>query len=128
MPSSLAQKLQFKPGQKILLINAPAGYVEQLTKRLKDNSLSTRASGRYAGVVVFVNNLAELTKHAATAFKAVPSEGLVWIAYPKGTSKIKTDVNRDILWQTLEPRGWAGVRLIALDETWSAMRFKPLGQ
>jgi hypothetical protein len=48
----------------------------------------------------------------------------VWIAYPKGASKIKTDVNRDSLWQTLEPLGWAGVRLMALDETWSVMRFK----
>jgi hypothetical protein len=124
MPTPLAQKLQFKPGQKILVLNAPAGYAEQLTKALKDNPLTTRASGKGEGVVLFVSNLAELKTHRAKAFKAVPAAGLVWIAYPKGTGKIKTDLNRDILWQTLEPLGWAGVRLIALDETWSVMRFR----
>lgn len=124
MPVSLAQKFQFKPSQKILVLNVPTGYAERLAKELKDNPVAWRASGRFDGVVLFINNLAQLNKHAAKAFKAIPPQGLVWIAYPKGASKIKTDVNRDSLWQTLEPLGWAGVRLIALDETWSVMRFK----
>lgn len=128
MPAPLAQKLQFKPGQKILVLNAPAGYAGQLTKALKDNALTTRAAGKSDGVVLFVSDLAELNKHHAKALQAVPAEGLVWIAYPKGTGKIKSDLNRDILWQTLEPLGWAGVRLIALDETWSVMRFKRAGK
>lgn len=124
MPTTLAQKLQFKPGQKILVLNAPTGYAERLAKELKDNTVAARASGKGDGVVVFVNNRAELNQHFAKAFKAIPLEGLLWVAYPKGASKIKTDVNRDSLWQTLEPLGWAGVRLMALDETWSVMRFK----
>jgi hypothetical protein len=50
---------------------------------------------------------------------------LLWVAYPKGSSGVKTDVNRDRLWQALEPTGWRPVRQVALDETWSAMRFRP---
>ncbi len=48
------------------------------------------------------------------------------MAYAKGTSKVKTDVNRDKLWQAVEPIGWQPVRQVALDEVWSAMRFKPV--
>ena len=51
---------------------------------------------------------------------------MLWIAYAKGTSKVKTDVNRDRLWAAVQPIGWQPVRQIALDEVWSAMRFKPV--
>ncbi len=53
------------------------------------------------------------------------ADGLVWIAYPKGTSKVKADVNRDSLWEAVKATGWRPVRLIALDEVWSVMRFRP---
>lgn len=55
-------------------------------------------------------------------------DSLLWIAYPKGSSQIKTDVNRDTLWKTIEPTGWRPVRQIVLDEVWSAMRFRPSSQ
>jgi hypothetical protein len=47
------------------------------------------------------------------------------IAYPKGTSGVKTDLNRDRLAKAVAPTGWRAVRLVALDEIWSAMRFRP---
>ena len=45
--------------------------------------------------------------------------------YPKGGAKAGTDLNRDVLWQLVGPRGWTGVSLVAIDDTWSAMRFRP---
>ena len=77
------------------------------------------------GVILFVNSLAEAKDLAPGAFKAVKEDGLLWIAYPKGTSKVKTDVNRDILWEALKGTGWRPIRLIALDDVWSVMRFRP---
>lgn len=50
---------------------------------------------------------------------------MLWLAYAKGSSKVKTDVNRDKLWAAVLPLGWQPVRQIALDEVWSALRFKP---
>jgi len=50
---------------------------------------------------------------------------LLWIAYPKQSSGIKTDVNRDILWQLSLQTGLRPVTQIAIDETWSALRFRP---
>lgn len=51
--------------------------------------------------------------------------GLLWLCYPKGTAKIKTDLNRDVLRETVAARhGLEGVSLVAIDDTWSAMRFR----
>jgi hypothetical protein len=125
MPSSLAQKLQVKSG-KLIVMNAPQGYAEQLAKGLKDLTVSTRAAGQAEAVLLFVNSLAEVDKLTLRAGQLVKPEGMLWIADAKGASKVKTDVNRDRLWAAVQPIGWQPVRQIALDEVWSAMRFKPM--
>lgn len=123
MPTSLAQKLQIKSG-KLIVLNAPPGYADQLTKELKALTVTTRAAGQAEAVLLFVNSLAEVTARTPKAGQLVKPGGMLWIAYAKGTSKVKTDVNRDKLWKAVEPIGWQPNRQIALDEVWSAMRFK----
>jgi hypothetical protein len=125
MPTSLAQKLQIKSG-KLIVINAPKGYADHLAQELKDLTISTRASGKAEAVLLFVNLLAETEKLTPKAGQLVKPGGMLWIAYPKGSSKVKTDVNRDKLWPVVESLGWRPVRQIALDEVWSALRFKPV--
>ncbi len=125
MPASLAQKLQIKSG-KLVVLNVPKGYADQLTKELKDLTVATRAAGQAEAVLLFVNSLADVDKLAPKAIKAVKPEGMLWLAYVKGTSKVKTDVNRDKLWKVMGTMGWQGVRMIALDDVWSLMRFKPV--
>jgi hypothetical protein len=125
LPTSLAQKLQIKSG-KLILINAPTGYAERLAKELKGLTVSTRAAGKAEATLLFVNTLAEVDRFAPKAIKAAKPGGMLWIAYAKGASKVKTDVNRDKLWVAVQPVGWQPIRQIALDEVWSAMRFKPI--
>lgn len=125
MPATLAQKLQIKSG-KLIVINVPKGYAERLAKELKDLTVSTRAAGLAEAVLVFVNSLAEAEKLTPKASKLVKPGGMLWIAYAKGSSKVKTDVNRDKLWVAVKPLGWQPIRQIALDEVWSALRFKPI--
>ena len=88
--------------------------------------MSTRAAGQAEAVLLFVNSLAEVDKLTPKAIKAVKPGGMLWIAYAKGSSKVDTDVNRDRLWAAVQPIGWQPIRQIALDEVWSAMRFKPM--
>ncbi len=127
MPASLAQKLQIKSG-KLIVLNAPQGYAEQLARELQDLVVSTRATGQAEAVLLFVNALAEAEKLTPKAGKLVKPGGMLWIAYPKGSSKVKTDVNRDKLWAAVQPIGWQPLRQIAIDEVWSAMRFRPTEQ
>jgi len=128
MPTSLSQKLQLKLDQRLLLLNPPQGYATHLASELAGVPLLAESQEQMEAVLLFINNLAEVSRLAPEAIRLVLPDGLLWIAYPKGGSRIKTDVNRDILWQTLEPTGWRPVRQIALDEIWSAMRFRPAGQ
>ena len=127
MPASLAQKLQIKSG-KLIVINAPQGYAAQLAQELPDLTVSTRAAGQAEAVLLFVNSLAEVDNFTPKAGKLIKPGGMLWIAYAKGASKVKTDVNRDRLWAAVQPIGWQAIRQVALDETWSAMRFKPIGK
>ncbi len=64
---------------------------------------------------------------AAPAIVAAREDRLAWIAYPKA-GKLGTDLNRDILARLAEKRGAQPVRQIAIDDTWSALRFRPATQ
>ena len=128
MATSLQQKLQLKSGQAMVILNPAPGYVEKLKGELKDNFLRVESKPNSEAVLVFVNSLAEARELVPSGIRAVKPDGLMLVAYPKGSSKIKTDVNRDSLWEAVKPMGWRPVRLIALDEVWSVMRLRPEGK
>ncbi|MEU7059592.1 hypothetical protein [Streptomyces sp. NPDC046197] len=75
-------------------------------------------------IVVFVRTRADLDTLAVAAVEGARRDKLVWIAYPKG-GKLGTDLNRDSLREALAERGVQPVRQIAIDEVWSALRFRP---
>jgi hypothetical protein len=58
----------------------------------------------------------------------VRPDGLLWICYPKKSSKAATDLTRDVLWDMVKGYGVVGVSLISIDDVWSAMRFRPADQ
>ena len=104
MASSLVQKLQVKPGQRMVVLNPPAGYLAQLAAELTGVDVATEVAGPTEAVLLFVNSLAEVQQWITAGIQAVKPGGLFWIAYPKGTSGVKTDVNRDRLWEAVQPR------------------------
>ena len=121
--STIARKLQIKPGMKVALVNAPAGIAESLGP-LPDGATISRGALADA-VIAFTRDDAELRRIAPQAIKGMNEGGLLWLCYPKGTAKIKTDLNRDVLRETVAARhGLEGVSLVAIDDTWSAMRFR----
>lgn len=125
MVTSLAVKLQIKPGQRLAVLNAPAGRLAVLEAELPGIVVTEGAAGRVDSVLLFVHSLAETARLLGGAMEAVPPGRPLWIAYPKGTSGVRTDVNRDRLWEAVQPTGWRPVRQVALDDVWSAMRFRP---
>jgi len=122
--SALAKKLQIKPGMTVALVNAPADAAAAL-RPLPDRA-SVSVGTTADAVIAFAKDDAELRKIGPQAVKALKTDGLLWLAYPKGSAKMKTDLNRDVLRETVAERhGLEGVSLVAVDETWSAMRFRP---
>jgi hypothetical protein len=124
--SSLQRRLQLKPGQRALILNAPEGYVESLGPLPDGVTLVDGPPGKLDFVQLFVRDSVELATHAPAALAAIKPDGVLWIAYPKQSAKVKTDITRDRGWAAITAAGLRPVTQIAIDETWSALRWRPI--
>ena len=115
----LTAKLQIKPGQTVAVVGAPDGV-----PTLGDGANPAAEPDAADAVIAFVRNRAELAAGADAAIAAARLDRLAWIAYPKA-GKLGTDLSRDILAALVAERGVRPVRQVAIDETWSALRFRP---
>lgn len=111
---SLAKKLNLKPAMTLRVIARPP------TVDLGDVPTTT---GKGDGVLVFVTTRADVDARHQLIGEAARADRLAWVAYPKA-GQLGTDLNRDILWKHLQPRGLQPVRQVAIDDVWSALRFK----
>jgi hypothetical protein len=123
----LQKKLLIKNDQRILIFNPPEGYVDSLGELPEGASLDQHATGSYDFVHLFAKDSEELRRLADLAIRRVKPEGLLWVSYPKRSSKVKTDLARDTLRTLLEGMGYIGVSLVSIDDVWSAMRFRRPG-
>jgi hypothetical protein len=117
MASGVAQKLQIKDGQRVQVIGAPSNVDLGLPA-------DTSGDGDADVVIAFVTRRDDIAANAGTAIEAGRRDGLTWIAYPKA-GKLGTDLNRDSLNAAMNEKGLQAVRQIAIDEVWSALRFRP---
>lgn len=123
--ASLARKLRMGPGQRILILNAPPGYVERLAPLPEGSEISEQPEGSFDLVHLFVKDVADLENLAPRAFEAAGYDGLLWISYPKRSSKVETDLTRDVGWDVVSGLGLRPVTQVSIDDTWSALRFRP---
>ena len=116
------KKLKFKDSG--VIINAPS----VIEKEFKKNEFKTSfdKNTKSANTLFFVNNNKELLHCLKNDLAKIEPDSVLWFAYPKGTSKIKTDINRDIIRVTAEEYGITTVAAISIDDTWSALRFRPV--
>jgi hypothetical protein len=122
---TLAGKLRMQPGQRVLIMNAPSGYLEQLGTLPKGVDVRDAPDGKIDFVHLFVQGIAELEELGPVALNAVTYDGLLWISYPKRSSKVKTDISRDTGWDVIAQAGLRPIMQVSVDETWSALRFRP---
>ena len=114
--SALGKKLLLKPGMKVALAGEPADQ-RPLYGGIELTSAKADA------VVLYSATAKELTALLRRARKLLGADARLWVAYPKAKT-LGTDLNRDSLWKLMEPHGFEGVRLVSLDDTWSAMMFR----
>jgi hypothetical protein len=119
------KKLRLDANKNLLIVNAPAEYINIL-KGIKFDSLPQKSkNGKYDFVQVFASNQAELEELTMKVGKAGKYDCLFWACYPKGTGKIKSDIKRETVWTAFELIGLQAVTQIAIDDTWSALRARP---
>ena len=123
--NALAKKLKLKPGQRAGLIGAPEGYLQALGPLPEGVQVADKLSGKFDWLQVFVKNQAEIDKLAPRAARALKPESILWISFPKGSSKIQTDLTRDQGWDVLKNLGLKWLVLVSVDDTWSAFGLRP---
>jgi hypothetical protein len=121
---SIAQKLFIKPGNKFLLIDPPAGYLAQMGEFPEGTIILSDSSCLVEVIQVFVTNRAELIEQLPRLKQLLALKGMIWVTYHKGTSKVKTDINRDTINTYAHTIRLEGVAMISIDEDWSALRLK----
>ena len=121
---SVGSKLQIKAGSSVEIVGLPDG----VDLEIPDAGNTTHGKGAATpadAVIAFIRDKAALDTVAQSAIAAALADRLAWIAYPKA-GKLGTDLNRDILARLAEERGIQPVRQVAIDDTWSALRFRPI--
>ena len=125
MAISISDKLKIKSKFNLLTLNAPSDFKKRL-QGLPPGVKITDAGKEYNQVHWFVMNKAQMEKEMSKVMKLVKPEVIVWVYYPKVSSKIQTDLTRDKGWDCLLAEGdkltW--ISLISFDDTWSVFGFR----
>ena len=123
--SPIAKKLGMKPGMRALVVGAPRGYLKLLTPLPEALVLSEIQNGTHQFVQFFAARASEIKKSAPRLLKHAASGALVWVTYPKKTSGVASDLSREGVCEAMNGTGWRAVAIVAIDEVWSALRFRP---
>jgi len=123
--NALAKKLQIKPNSRWLLHNAPANFLDSLLPLPDDAEIVFNTNGSFNGILLFITNSQELASELKVIAQVLNDDAVFWIIYPKKTSKIVTDLEMMSSWTEPAVYGLRPVASAAVNETWTALRFRP---
>ena len=123
---SIFEKLNLGNRQEIVVLHAPESFKPELARlpviTIHHHLESVAEAGFW---LAFVTRKSEVEKLAPEIARRAKGDAIVWFAYPKGTSKKYTcDFNRDTGWASVKKLGFDTVRAVAIDEDWTALRFR----
>lgn len=125
--SVVFKKMNYKDQKLIHVINSPESFEKELKEiyALSAIKKQIKTADKAEFIIAFCTKQSEIDKLTPVFAKALKGDGLLWFAYPKGSSKkYKCDFNRDNGWATLGKHGFEPVRMVAIDEDWSGLRFR----
>ena len=114
----LPKKLGIQDGARVALVAAPAGFARKLDVEIREH-----ARGKLDVIVFFATRERELVRRFPVFSRALEPDGGLWVAWPKKTSGVATDLTFDPVQQTGLDAGLVDNKVCAIDETWSALRF-----
>lgn len=129
--NAILKKLNYKAQEEIFVLNAPGSFQEEIKEIGASVTVKQKLplKGARSFVLAFFTRQKDLESQVPKIVNMLEEDGVLWIAYPKKTSKkYACDFNRDSGWALLAALGFEPVRMIAIDEDWSALRFKKAGQ
>jgi predicted CoA-binding protein len=121
---TVLQKILVREGYRVLFVNPPPGYLASAGELPAGVTVLEQAQAPVDLIQVFLTSYQEMEEKLGVLKAALAPKGLLWVTYPKGTSKMKTDVNRDIIAAYARSMGMVGIAMVAVDDTWAALRLK----
>jgi len=124
---NLLEKLNYKGQKRISILNADESFIISISQYLKDVTVDFKIDPRYPYqfIIIFVKSVSEVEQVVPMTIHNLIADGVLWFCYPKKNSKkYSSDINRDHGWKVLNDAGLFGIRLVAIDEDWSALRFR----
>ncbi len=121
---TIVERLFVKPGDKVLLVNPPDGYTARMGSLPQGAALLESSSSQVGIIQVFVTDRSQLEELLPRLKMLMAPKSALWVTYHKGTSKVKTDINRDTINAYAQTIGLQGVAMISIDEDWAALRLK----
>jgi hypothetical protein len=128
MLQTMFEKLQLQDEKNILIQGLPSSVEKQFAKiSFAKNVTPLLKSRKIDFALIFAVNQKQLSSILQDVIPALHPEGKLWIAYPKTSSKIASDLNRDSSWECIKERGFSHLCEECLDHVWSAIRFNQPG-
>jgi hypothetical protein len=124
---NLLDKLNYKGQKRISVINTEETFIHSISSELHDVVIDRQIDPRYPYqfIIIFVKSVSEVEMFVPITLHNLMADGVLWFCYPKKTSKkYRSDIDRDHGWKALNDSGLYGIRLVAIDEDWSALRFR----
>jgi hypothetical protein len=118
----LAQKLGFKPGITVVLLNGPSHYRKLLGPPAKSVKFASTSAGGAEFVHLFVIKRSDLAKRLSALRNKLADNGILWVSWPKKSSGVQTDVTEDVIRAVALPLDFVDVKVCAVDETWSGLK------
>jgi hypothetical protein len=119
----LPKKLGIREGSRVAVVSAPRGFDDALGALPTGAQVRTSARGRLDVVLFFVTRRAELARRFPSFVRALEPAGGLWVAWPKQTSGVATDLGFDAVQQVGLDAGLVDNKVCAIDGTWSGLRF-----
>jgi hypothetical protein len=114
----LLKKLGIEDGQRVLLRNAPSGLPEELRGYARTNVKSNLDV-----VLLFAGSAATFKAEFGVFAQAIHAEGMIWVAWPKKASGVRTDLTEDVIRDFALKTPFVDVKVCAIDDTWSGLKF-----
>lgn len=119
----LAKKLGIKSDFKIQLINQPSYYLDLFTNLPSNIKILNDKTVKKNLIHYFAKNAKQLTKDIQQLKKEIEQDGIIWISWPKKTSKMQTDVTEHLVRDLGLANNLVDIKICAIDEIWSALKF-----
>ena len=117
----LAQKLGLKPGP-IVVLNEPKGFRKLLTDLPAGCKFTGKPTKDTPAVIFFSTSRKEVAAKLEPLMQQLTPDGMIWMAWPKKSSGVATDLTEDVMRELALPLGLVDVKVCAIDETWSGLK------